>query len=129
MPSALWEIFALNRHLLKHPSRLAAGVINQFAAKRGILPGIFTALHTFGRDLKWNVHVHLSTTCGGLVMGANQWKSLYFPKAAIAPMWKYAMISLLRKSYAALVLPDALKALCPDQAAWSTWLDVHYQQQ
>jgi hypothetical protein len=129
MPSALWEIFALNRPLLKHPSRLAAGVINQFAARRGILPGIFTALHTFGRDLKWNVHVHLSTTCGGLVMGKNQWKSLYFPKEAIVSMWKYAMISLLRKSYASLVLPDALKALCPDQAAWNTWLDGHYQKQ
>ncbi|MFK0569557.1 transposase [Endozoicomonas sp.] len=36
------------------------------AGKKGIRSGIFTALHTFGRDLKWNTHVHLSVTTGGL---------------------------------------------------------------
>ncbi|MGF6472945.1 transposase [Paraburkholderia youngii] len=54
MPSALWEVFRLNRALLKAPSRLAAGIIEKTAARKGILPGIFTALHTFGRDLQWN---------------------------------------------------------------------------
>ncbi|MFT0173889.1 transposase [Paraburkholderia mimosarum] len=64
MPSALWEVFRLNRALLEATSRPAVRVIKKTAARKGILPGIFTALHTFGRDLQWNVHVHLSMTSG-----------------------------------------------------------------
>ena len=126
MPSALWELFRLNRRLLKLPSRPAAGTVKKTAAKKGILPGIFTALHTFGRDLKWNVHIHLSVTCGGLAADGDQWKSVYFVKAQIVPMWRYAIIDLLRRSYEDLVLPQELKAQCPTKAAWSRWLDGHY---
>lgn len=125
MPSALWSVFQLNRSLLKSPSRLAAGVVKAAAQCKGVLPGIFTALHTFGRDLPWNVHVHLSATCGG-VTSDGEWKSLYFVKTKIMPMWRYAIIDLLRQSYGQLVLPSELKARCPTQAAWSRWLDVHY---
>jgi Transposase zinc-binding domain/Putative transposase len=83
MPSALWEVFRLNRSLLKSPGRLAAGIIKKTAARKGILPGIFTALHTFGRDLQWNVHVHLSATCGGVTAGGEPWKPMYFVKAQV----------------------------------------------
>ncbi|MEX3953406.1 hypothetical protein AB4Y45_44025 [Paraburkholderia sp. EG287A] len=38
--------------LLKAPSRLVAGIIKKTAARKGILPGILTALHTFGRNLQ-----------------------------------------------------------------------------
>lgn len=127
MPSALWELFRLNRHLLKEPSRLAADIIKKAAAKKGILPGIFTALHTFGRDLKWNVHVHLSVTRGGLSDQGTAWKSMYFAKAQIVPMWRYAIINLLRRSYDSLVLPEALKSVCPNSLDWSRWLDTHYR--
>jgi hypothetical protein len=112
--------------LLKAPSRLAAGVVKKTAQRKGILPGIFTALHTFGRDLPWNVHVHLSVTCGGVTDGGEKWKSMYFVKAQIMPMWRYEIIDLLRQSYDALVLPEELKAQCPTQMAWSRWLDGHY---
>jgi hypothetical protein len=127
MPSALWEIFRLNRPLLKAPSRLAADVVKKTAQRKGMLPGIFTALHTFGRDLPWNVHVHLSVTCGGVTADGAQWKSLYFVKAQIMPMWRYAIIDLLRQAYDSLVLPAELKALCPTKAAWSRWLNDHYE--
>ncbi|MGF6439769.1 hypothetical protein QF001_000522 [Paraburkholderia youngii] len=109
MPSALWEVFRLNRTLLKAPSQLAAGIIKKTAARKGILPGIFTTQHTFGRDLQWNVHVHLSVTCGGLTPDGEQWKSMYFVKARVMPMWRYAIVDLLRQSYGALVLPQELK--------------------
>jgi len=127
MPSALWEVFRLNRALLKQPSRLAAGIFKKTAAKKGILLGIFTALHTFGRDLNWNVHIHLSVTCGGVTADGLRWKSLYFVKAQIMPMWRYAIITLLRQSYETLVLPEALKAICPTKKAWNDWLNSHYE--
>ncbi len=125
MPSALWEIFRLNRALLKAPSRLAAGVVKKTAQRKGILPGIFTALHTFGRDLPWNVHVHLSVTCGGVTDDGEQWKPLYFVKAQIMPMWRYAIVDLLRQSYDGLVLPPALRSQCPTKETWSRWLNGH----
>ena len=127
MPAQLWELFRLNRHLLKQPSRLAAGIVKKVAARKDVLPAIFTALHSFGRDLKWNVHVHLSTTCGGLSAEGTQWKSMYFARHQIVPMWRYAIIDLLRRSYADLVLPAHLKAFARTRLDWSRWLDTHYR--
>jgi len=128
MPDALWKLFKCNRRLLKDPSRLAANVVKKTATKKGILVGIFTALHTFGRDLKWNVHIHLSVTCGGLLISdTDQWKSIYFVKDQIMPMWRYEIVQLLRQSYPSLVLPEALKAQCPTQQQFNRWLNTHYQ--
>ena len=62
MPSKLWDLFWLNRDLLNQITKLAADYIIALASKLNVVPTIFTALHTFGRDLKRNVHVHLSTT-------------------------------------------------------------------
>lgn len=83
MPGELWELFSLNRFLLNDLSRLAANTLLTFAKNKGIIPGIFTALHTFGRDLKWNTHVHVSATLGGLTQDHGKWESLYFPQKSI----------------------------------------------
>jgi hypothetical protein len=127
LPDSLWYLFNRNRFLLRHLSRLAARVIKQFAAKKKLLPGIFIALHTFGRDLKWNVHVHLSVTCGGLTADHTQWKSCYFSKTAIMPMWRYQIIRLLRETFDQLQLPDNLHSLCPTKQQWNIWLNQQYQ--
>jgi len=80
MPSQLWVLFQYNRALLNQLSPLAAKTVQTVAHKKPCLPGIFTALHTFGRDLKWNVHVHLSVTRGGLTEDQKAWNPLYFEK-------------------------------------------------
>ena len=77
MPSQLWQLFKLNRALLGQLSPLAAKTVQKVAKKKHALPGIFTALHTFGRDLKWHVHIHLSVTLGGLSDDHGAWKTLY----------------------------------------------------
>jgi Putative transposase/Transposase zinc-binding domain len=33
---------------------------------KGYIPGGMSVSHTFGRDLKWHVHIHVLITCGGL---------------------------------------------------------------
>jgi hypothetical protein len=88
MPDVLWPIFKQNRHLLKHLSRLAATTLLDFSAKKGLTPGLFSALHTFGRNLKWNTHVHLSASRIGLTE-QGQGQSLFFPKAVIMRQWRY----------------------------------------
>ena len=66
MPDVLWELFKLNRTLPGKLSPPAAQSIQTFAEKKGGTPGVFTILHTFGRKLNWNIHIHLSVTRGGL---------------------------------------------------------------
>ena len=98
MPDSLWPIFWSNRNLFGLISAIAAGIIQQIAAKKKAVVGIFTALHTFGRDLKRNVHIHLSVTCGGL-NDQGKWVNLYFPSEVIKRMWRYRIIDLFRKEY------------------------------
>ncbi len=49
-------------------------------------PGIFCAIHTYGRRLNWHPHVHVSVTCGGLNKHG-QWKKLSFLKDAMRSRW------------------------------------------
>ena len=98
MPDSLWPIFWFNRFLFNLISAIASGIIQELAAKKGVVVGIFTALHTFGRDLKRNVHIHLSVTCGGLDT-QNEWKKVYFPSEVIKKMWRHRIIDLFRNEY------------------------------
>lgn len=36
-------------------------------------PGFMMVMHTFGRDLKWHVHIHVLLTCGGLNQQQTAW--------------------------------------------------------
>ena len=129
MPSALWPLFKENYVLLGQLSALAAKPVLGVARQKGLLPGIFTALHTFGRDLKYNVHVHLSVTRGGISDDQSTWKALYFAKRLVMPQWRYGAITLLRQAYqqGQLTLPPALLARCPTPAEFNAWLDQHYR--
>ncbi len=126
MPGELWDIFELNRHLLKQLSPYAANAIKEIANAKGILPGMFAALHTFGRDLKWNTHVHLSVTLGGLTLN-NEWKKITFSYHQLMPLWRYAVIQLLKDHFHELKLPEHIERVCPDKEYWLRWLDKHYQ--
>ena len=105
MPESLWKIFWFNRGLLNVISGVAAGIIQEIARKKNAVTGIFTALHRFGRDLKRNVHIHLSVTCGGL-NDKNAWVNLFFPAAPIKKMWGHRIIELFRNEYAKLSFPQ-----------------------
>ena len=99
MPKQLWALFEKNRWLLDKLSSIAAGTIQTTAQQNNVTPGIFTALHTFGRDLKWNPHVHMSVTRGGLNTKQESWKKLFFRKETIMRMWRYRVIKLIRCAY------------------------------
>lgn len=109
MPCELWDFFWFNRHLLNLIPALAADCIKMLAAKKKIIPGIFVALHTFGRDLKRNVHIHLSTTNGGLSQDTTQWKNIFFDQATLMRMWRYRIVSLFRQQKSKLTIPPAIK--------------------
>ena len=96
MPSELWDLFWLNRELQNKIAKLAADCILTIAAKFDVVPAIFTAIHTFGRDLKRNIHIHLSTTRIGLHKNLKKIKKLFFKQHSLMKMWKHRVIKLFK---------------------------------
>jgi hypothetical protein len=99
MPEQLWHFFWCNRYLLNEIGKLAAKCIQLIAANKKVTPGIFIAIHTFGRDLKRNVHIHLSTTTGGISKDGTKWKKLFFVQSKLMKFWRYEIINLFRQAY------------------------------
>lgn len=69
IPKELREFFGLDRQRLKILPKCAARAVTSWMhslnRKEEFTPGIVTVIHTFGRDLKWNPHVHMMVTEGG----------------------------------------------------------------
>ena len=126
MPDVLWPIFEKNRWLVKELSRIASQIILKDAKKKSVLPGIFTAQHTFGRKLNWNCHVHLSVTLGGLSKDHQKWESIRFCRKSLEPQWRYAVITLLRQHYAKLQFPKEIGRVVRHIWDWNRWLDKQY---
>lgn len=100
MPKELWDFFWVNLYLMNKTPKIAAHIIKTLAKQKGIIPGIFLANHTFGRDLKRNIHIHLSTTTGGLSSCNDSWqKGTYFYHETLKKMWRYHLIALFREEF------------------------------
>jgi hypothetical protein len=88
------------------------------------MSNLFQVVHTFGRDGKKNVHLHLSVTCGGLAANNTQWKALKFIHFIFMKAWRKAVTNLIWQAYKAgrLSLPDDK----PTLTAIRAWLKGHY---
>lgn len=127
MPCELWDFFWYNRQLLNLVAGIAANCVLTMAKKRKIIVGIFLAIHTFGRDLKRNIHIHLSVTLGGLSADLLQWKSMFFHQTTLMRIWRYQLISLFRKMQPLLIIPTSLKAQLGTSFSFNKFLDRLYQ--
>ena len=130
MPCEFWDLFWHNRFLQNLICALAADCIKTIAKKYGVTTGIFLAIHTFGRDLKRNVHIHLCVAMGGLIDNYSKWKTLpKFNKYTLMPLWRTRIIQLLRKQYkkGALMLPKSLAHLQQNYTDFNQFLDFHYK--
>lgn len=110
MPSELWEIFRKNRHLLHDLPVLGAAVIQQWVSmKYGAKALIMIVPHTFGGDLKFNCHLHILISTGGLEESTGRWiPELHLNKNAVMKMWRYAVIEHLRRALKTGVLKSEL---------------------
>ena len=95
IPKQLWGFFRQHRELFNQLVKAAIDAVLKLAKRRKITVGIFLAIHSFGRDLQWHPHIHLSVTMGGLDKN-NLWKAIRFSKKALMRIWKYNVISALR---------------------------------
>ncbi|MBN7574737.1 transposase, partial [Clostridium beijerinckii] len=69
IPEELRIYFGKNRNKLKILPQCAAKAVTTWMRdlnkSEEFAPGIVTVIHTFGRDLKWNPHVHMMVTEDG----------------------------------------------------------------
>jgi hypothetical protein len=57
-------------------------------------------IHTFGRDLKTNHHLYLSTTSGGLALDQFRWGSKFYTHhQPLKDLWKQQVIQTIRDLY------------------------------
>ena len=128
MPCELWDLFWHNRKLLALIGNIAANCVITLAKKKKITVGIFIAIHTFGRDLKRNVHIHLSVPLGGLSENL-QWKKIFFHQATLMRIWRYQIISMFRKMQPQLILSSTIKKQLSSKFSFNKLLDQLYQKQ
>lgn len=129
MPDELWNFFWLNRHLMNTLPLIAASIIKRLSLQKGFIPGIYLALHTFGRNLKRNVHIHLATTVGGLAPDYTRWiPSAYFPHTILKSLWKYEVVSLFQQEFKQgnLKLPPHLKHI-KSYTSFCSWMTHLYK--
>ncbi|MEG2848482.1 MAG: transposase [Bacilli bacterium] len=79
----LWPYFQKDRKLLdlifKSASYTLLSWFKSQSKLEQFIPGIIATLHTFGRDLKWNPHIHILVTEGAMGRKTN-WKTFtHFP--------------------------------------------------
>lgn len=69
MSDKLWSYFQKYRFLLDGlfdaASQAVLSWFHELNKSQNFKPGIMCTLHTFGRDLKWNPHIHMLCTEGG----------------------------------------------------------------
>ena len=127
MPCELWDFFWYNRQLIGLVASIAANCVLTMAKKRKLIVGIFIAIHTFGRDLKRNIHIHLSVTLGGLSEDLLQWKPMFFHQATLMRIWRYQIVSLFRKMQTQLIIPTPIKEQISANFSFNKFLDRLYQ--
>lgn len=102
IPDVLRKFFAYDRKLLDLLFNAASKtVLFQMRRKNNyenLTPGMIATLHTFGRDLKWNPHIHLILTEGG-INDKNIWKERkYINYEGLRHSWKYFVLKFLAEN-------------------------------
>jgi len=100
IPAQLRQIFQESRCLLKvlMDSCIAAiSTLMKYQLRRDVMPGIIAVIHTYGKDLKFNPHVHALVTEGGFT-SEGKWidiKSYWY--RTLRRTWQYHLLTNLKK--------------------------------
>jgi hypothetical protein len=110
--------------------KLAAhSIISWTKENKNCIPGVISVLHTFGKTLAFNPHIHIIVSCGGLSLDHSQWIPItIFPEKVLKARWKYNVISLVRSAFKEnkLALANPLKLLS-SYTAFNSFLNMLYQ--
>lgn len=76
--------------------KAAYGAILKMCSDRGYTPLVMSVVHTFGRDLTFNPHIHLLVSCGGLTPQQTWKQNFYLYHETLKKLWRYNVITALR---------------------------------
>jgi hypothetical protein len=100
VPRQLRELFFWQRELLPVACHAAAAAtMHAFETRcraHRLVPGIVATCHTFGRNLRFHVHVHLLVTEGALQVGGVWQPVRIFPPQQYRKYWQYYLLTQLR---------------------------------
>ena len=100
LPKCLWEVIEGNWDCIGELYQMTFVVMQKImcnVAKQKVKPGMIVVGHTFGKDIKWNVHFHNVCTEGGFTK-SKLWKGIYFfPYRMMRLMWKHAALEVIKK--------------------------------
>jgi hypothetical protein len=81
-----------------------------YQPRYGVRVLIIVVPHTFGGDLKFNTHLHILVSAGGLSESESRWvPHIPLHKETMMRMWRYAVITHLRAALKAKVLKSDLR--------------------
>jgi hypothetical protein len=100
LPDELWALMKDDRKLIDVAFGEILSVVKNVFKKQchdiEIIPGITAVLHTFGEDMKFNVHFHCLVTCGG-VNDAGDWIALeFFFYEGLRRVWQYHVLTAIK---------------------------------
>jgi len=102
VPRELREVFFWQRELLPQACHAAAAATLEcfqgLCKKHELVPGIIATCHTFGRNLRFHVHVHLLVTEGALQLGGVWQPVHFFPAREYRRRWQYHLLTKLRQA-------------------------------
>ena len=99
----LWPLFQKDRSLLNLLfDAVSYTILSWFYEqnhKENFTPGFISTLHTFGRDLKWNPHIHVLIT-EGAAGNFTPWKKFeWFPFNMLRNRFQTTLLSMLEKHF------------------------------
>jgi len=100
IPAELRPFFKKNRKLLKVLMDCAIKAISdvmKWKLHKGVIPGVIVVLHTYGKDMKFNPHIHALITEGGF-KNNGEWVDInIFPYKMLRRAWQYQVLTNLKK--------------------------------
>jgi plasmid rolling circle replication initiator protein Rep len=101
IPKEIRSLFFEDRKKLNELSKEVAEVFQYYfqrmSKKRNLQVGVITVIHTFGRDMKFNPHVHALVT-EGAIDNRNEWVPTEFiPYEYLRKAWQKVLLDLLKK--------------------------------
>lgn len=87
-PYFYWHRDAINI-LIESAAEVLKSIITDKKKKLKLTPGIIIVVHTFGKDLKFNPHIHALVTEGGLDKNGDWQAVTYFSYEALRRRWQH----------------------------------------
>lgn len=106
MPDFLWPIFQKDRSLLDLTFKAVSITLNSWCKEKykKYKLGFILTLHTFGRDDKWNVHIHC-LIAERLISKFGDKKIDFFPYVMLRHRWQTVLLNILEKKLGSSFIP------------------------